>query len=94
MTGNSAPSLAASKRYLPKDLKAHTDLNMHALALVDPHDISNDEGSFKSLPIGKQRHDRYSHKAPQALREARDAGRVDEAKAALRELRRTKRRAP
>ena len=66
-----------------EDLKAHTDLNMHALALVDPHDISNDEGSFKSLPIGKQRHDRYSHKAPQALREARDAGRVDEAKAAL-----------
>ena len=59
-----------------KDLKTHTDLNMYeALDLVHLLDIKNDEGSFKSFPMGKQRHDRYSHKAPKlrALREARDA---------------------
>jgi ATP-dependent DNA ligase len=34
--------------------------------------------------MGSQDHPRYSHKALKAIREARDAGRVDEAKEALR----------
>jgi hypothetical protein len=75
-----------------KDLKAQTELNMYeVLALVHLLDVKNDERSFKSFQMGKQRHDRYSHTALKALRDARDAGRLDEAKQSLSQARREKR---
>jgi CelD/BcsL family acetyltransferase involved in cellulose biosynthesis len=42
--------------------------------------------------MGKQLHGRYSGRALRLIREAKDAGRIEEAKAALREYRRKQRK--
>jgi hypothetical protein len=69
-----------------QNLCEQTGLNQYAVrALIHLLGVRDDEASFKVFPMGSQDHPRYSHKALKAIREARDAGRVAEAKEALRE---------
>ena len=53
-------------------------------ALIHLLAIRDDEDSFKVIRMASQNHACYSHKALKAIREARDVGRVEEAKQALR----------
>jgi hypothetical protein len=53
-------------------------------ALVHLLGIREDSASFKVFKMGSQDHPRYSHKALKAIRQARDAGRIEEGKQALR----------
>jgi hypothetical protein len=59
-----------------------------AEALVFLLALKADPESYRVFAMGKQRHQRYSGRALRLLREAKAAGRVEEAKAALREHRR------
>lgn len=61
-------------------------------ALISLLDLKSDPESYKLFEMGKQSHGRYSGRALALLREAKAAGRVEEAKAALREERRVQRR--
>lgn len=68
-----------------QNLCEQTSLNQYDVrALIHLLGIRQDEASFKVFRIAGQPHARYSHKALSAIREARDAGRVDEAKKVLR----------
>lgn len=59
-----------------------------AEALVFLLALKKDPESFRLFEMGKQGHGRYSGRALRLLREAKAAGRIEEAKAALRERRR------
>lgn len=68
-----------------QNLCEHTGLKPYEVrALIHLLGIRDDDASFKVFQMGSQDHARYSHKALAAIRAARDAGRVDEAKEALR----------
>jgi hypothetical protein len=74
----------ASKDGTP-NLVQQTGLNAYELrALLHLLGTREDEASFKVFRMGSQDHPRYSHKALKAIRQARDAGRIEEAKEALR----------
>lgn len=60
---------------------------MHLLGIKD------EDECFRVFWMGKQPHARYSARALRLIREAKDAGRIEEAKAALREHRRAQRAA-
>lgn len=60
-------------------------------ALVFLLGLKDDEECFKVFNLGKQAHGRYSGRALRLIRDAKAAGRVEEAKAALREHRRVQR---
>ena len=60
-------------------------------ALVFLLSLKDDSESYKLFEMGKQWHGRYSGRALALMREAKAAGRVEEAKAALREDRRRRR---
>ena len=57
-------------------------------ALVHLLGIKDEDECFRVFWMGKQPHARYSARALRLMREAKDAGRIEEAKAALREHRR------
>jgi hypothetical protein len=63
-----------------------------AQALVYLLGIKDDPESFRLFPMGKQLHQRYSGRALKLIRDAKTAGRIEEATAALREYRRSMRR--
>jgi hypothetical protein len=60
-------------------------------ALVYLLGLKDDAESYRVFEMGKQLHGRYSGRALRLIREAKTAGRIEEAKAALREHRRTQR---
>jgi hypothetical protein len=64
-----------------------------AQALVHLLGIKEDPDSFRLMMMGKQPHQRYSGRALRLIREAKSAGRIEEATAALREHRRAARHA-
>lgn len=69
-----------------KNLCQQTGLGEYDLrAVIHLLGIRDDEASFKVFPMGSQSHSRYSHKALKTIREALDQGRVEEARLALRE---------
>jgi hypothetical protein len=76
-----------------QNLAEQTGLNSYDLrALIHLLGIRQDEESFKVFLMGSQAHPRYSHKALKAIRQARDADRLDEAKEALRAYDRERRK--
>jgi hypothetical protein len=76
-----------------QNLAEQTGLNSYDLrALIHLLGIRDDEESFKVFTMGSQPHPRYSHKALKAIREARDSGRLDEAKEALKAFDRERRK--
>ena len=80
--------------YYLKDLASEAGITRYeAEALVHLLDVKSDRESFRMFEMGKQWHARYSGRALHLIREAKAAGRVDEAKAALREHRRVQRQA-
>src|SRR5262249_38293997 len=81
------------KFYL-KELATKAGLTQYeAQALVHLLGIRNDAGSYREIWMGKQLHKRYSGRALHLLREAKTAGRVEEAKATLRQHYREQRQA-
>ena len=62
-----------------------------AEALIYVLGLKDDEQSYRVFAMGKQMHGRYSGRALRLIREAKTAGRIEEAKAALREHRRVQR---
>jgi hypothetical protein len=69
-----------------KDLASKAGLTQYeAQAFVHLLDIKNDSESYREMWMGKQLHKRYSGRALKLIRDARDAGRLEEAKASLRE---------
>lgn len=81
-------------RFYLKELATQAGLTTYeAQALVHLLGIKNDPESFRLIMMGKQPHQRYTGRALRLLRDAKAAGRVEEAKAALREHRRLQRRA-
>ncbi|MCW2995245.1 MAG: hypothetical protein JWQ18_2740 [Conexibacter sp.] len=67
-----------------QNLVKHTGLTAYELrALIHLLGIRSDEASFKVFKMGSQEHPRYGQKALESIREARDAGRLEEAKEAL-----------
>lgn len=80
--------------YYLKDLASHASLTSYeAQALVFLLALKDDPESYRVFEMGKQPHQRYSGRALRLLREAKAAGRVEEAKAALRERQRAQRQA-
>ena len=80
------------KFYL-KDLATHAGVTRYeAEALVYRLAIKEDPESFRAMEMGKQLHQRYSGRALRLIREAKAAGRIEEATAALREHRRAMRK--
>ncbi len=81
-------------RFYLKDIASHAGVTSYeAQALVHLLGIKDDPESFKPMKMGKQLHQRYSGRALRLIREAKSAGRIEEATAALRERRRAERRA-
>lgn len=77
-----------------KDIASQAGVTSYeAQALVHLLGIKDDPESFKPMKMGKQLHQRYSGRALRLIREAKSAGRIEEATAALREHRRAERRA-
>jgi hypothetical protein len=77
-----------------KDLASKAGITLYeAQALVHLLGIKEDTESYREMAMGKQVHKRYSGRALRLIREAKAAGRVEEATAALREHRRAARRA-
>jgi hypothetical protein len=77
-----------------KDIASQATITSYeAQALVYLLGLKDDRESFRVFPMGKQLHSRYSGRALRLVREAKAAGRIEEAKAALREHRRAARRA-
>ena len=80
--------------YYLKDLASEAGITRYeAEAFVHLLDLKSDPDAFRTFAMGKQEHARYSGRALHLIREAKSAGRVEEAKAALREHRRTQRQA-
>lgn len=78
-----------------KHLADQLKLNQYETrAIVHLLDLSADERYFKLLRLGKVASKRYSHEALKQLREAKLAGRLKEAKEALRQRDRERRIAP
>jgi hypothetical protein len=76
-----------------QNLVGQTGLNQYDVrALIHLLGLRDDEASFKVFKMGSQDHPRYSQKALKAIREARDAGRVEEAKEAIRSQARVRRK--
>jgi hypothetical protein len=81
------------KFYL-KDLASHAGITRYeAQVLVHLLGIKDDSESYRLIMMGKQPHARYSHRALKLIREARSAGRIEEAKSAYSQHQRAKRRA-
>jgi len=77
-----------------KDLQEKASVNQYeARALVHLLGIKTDDEGYKLFRMGKQDHARYSHQALKAIRDAKAAGRLPEAKQAYSEHLRTKREA-
>jgi hypothetical protein len=77
-----------------KDLASKAGITRYeAEALVHLLGIKDDAESYREMMMGKQLHKRYSGRALRLIREAKSAGRVEEATATLREHRRAVRRA-
>jgi hypothetical protein len=75
-----------------KDLASKASITRYeAEALVYLLGLKDDPESFRVFEMGKQLHARYSGRALRLIREAKTAGRIEEAKAALREHRRVQR---
>lgn len=80
--------------YYLKDLASQASVTSYeAQALVFLLGLKDDPASYKVFEMGKQKHARYSGRALRLMREAKTAGRLEEAKAALREHQRAKRQA-
>jgi hypothetical protein len=62
-----------------------------AEALIYLLGLKDEDDSFRAFEMGKQWHGRYSGRALRLMREAKSAGRIEEAKAALRGHRRVQR---
>ncbi|MDX6582610.1 MAG: hypothetical protein QOI10_1794 [Solirubrobacterales bacterium] len=76
-----------------KDLASQAGITRHeALVLVHLLDLKADHENYRLMMMGKQAHGRYSHRALLLIREAKSAGRIEEAKTAYREHLRAKRR--
>jgi hypothetical protein len=81
-------------RYYLKDLASQASITRYeAEAFVHLLGIKDDPESFRLIMMGKQPHARYSGRALRLIREAKAAGRIEEAKAALGEHRRAVRKA-
>jgi hypothetical protein len=80
--------------YYLKDLASEAGVTSYeARALVHLLGIREDRDAYRVFSMGKQLHARYSGRALRLIREAKAAGRVEEAKAALREHDRAQRAA-
>lgn len=76
-----------------KDIASQAALTQYeAQALVHLLAIKEDPESFRRMEMGKQPHQRYSGRALRLVRDAKSAGRIEEATAALREHRRARRK--
>lgn len=76
-----------------QNLMEQTGLNAYDIrALIQLLGVREDEESFKIFPIRGEAHARYSHKTLKAIRQAHNAGRLLEAKEALREYDRQRRK--
>lgn len=81
-------------RFYLKDLASQAGITRYeAEALVHLLAIKEDAESYRAMRMGKQLHQRYSGRALRLIREAKNAGRIEEASVALREHRRVQRRA-
>jgi hypothetical protein len=79
-------------RFYLKDLATQASVTRYeAEALVYLLELKDDRESFRIFEMGKQPHARYSGRALRLIRDAKAAGRIEEAKAALREQRRKQR---
>jgi hypothetical protein len=77
-----------------KDLASKAGVTRYeAEAFIYLLSLKDDRESFRIFEMGKQEHGRYSGRALRLIREGKTAGRVEEAKAALREHRRQQRQA-
>jgi hypothetical protein len=77
-----------------KDVQEKAGVNQYeARALVHLLGIKTDDEGYKLFRMGKQDHARYSHKALKAIRDAKAAGRLPEAKQAYGEHLRRRREA-
>jgi hypothetical protein len=75
-----------------KDLATKASMTRYeAEALGYVLGLKDDAESYRVFAMGKQMHGRYSGRALRLIREAKAAGRIEEAKAALREHRRAQR---
>jgi hypothetical protein len=79
---------------LGPDLASQASVTSYeAQALVFPLGLKEDPDRYKVFEMGKQKHARYCGRALRLVREAKAAGRLEEAKAALREHQRVRRQA-
>lgn len=79
-------------RFYLKDLASHASVTRYeAEALIYLLGLKEDSESYRVFAMGKQLHGRYSGRALRLIREAKTAGRIEEAKAALRAHRRAQR---
>jgi hypothetical protein len=77
-----------------KDIASKAGVTRYeAEALIYLLGLKDDEQSYRVFAMGKQMHGRYSGRALRLIRDAKEAGRIEEAKAALREHRRAQRAA-
>jgi hypothetical protein len=80
--------------YYLKDLATEAGITAYeARAFVHLLGIRDERESFRTFDMGKQPHARYRGRALHLIREARAAGRIEEAKAALRDHARAQRAA-